>query len=132
MFADSKNPLAADLIKEFKAISKDKTIKPSQSPKPTITQKPLEASESTSTALLSRLRSTDNTKGKDEIWSTPDKPDIFKRYSVNMIDLSPGRANNNLAPLSMPTKSQVPNSLSHVFIEELLIIPLRCFPISDG
>jgi len=129
MFADSKNPLAADLIKEFKAISKDKTIKPSQSPKPAITQKPLEASESTSTVLLSRLRSKDNTKGKDETWSTSDKPDIFKRYSVNMIDLTPDRANNNLSPLSIPTKSKVPNQRASKKLDKILALKAKSKPV---
>ena len=126
MFADSKNPLAADLIKEFKAISKDKAVKQDHSIKPTLTQKPLETSEPTSTVLLSRLKSKDNTKSKDEIPSATDKPDIFKRYSVNMIDLSPGNANDNLLTSK---NSKVTNRRASKKLDQILALKAKSKPV---
>ena len=62
MFADSKNPLAADLIKEFKAISINKTSSQNHNPKIPKSPSTSESTESPSTVLLSRLRSKENKK----------------------------------------------------------------------
>ena len=87
MFANSKNPLAADLIKEFKLISKEKSIKTSGSPKPISESESLEAIESPSQVLLSRLRSKDNDKVNEATTSEFNIIDTSSSYDLHQQDL---------------------------------------------
>ena len=102
MFADSKNPLAADLVKELKAISIDKSSKRNHDPRAPISPKSSQSAESPSTILLSRLRSKENDKSNEKMPANLNKPDIFKRYSVDMIDLSLENENKSLTPSTIP------------------------------
>ena len=98
MFADSKNPLAADLIKEFKAISIDKSTRQNHGPAKKSISNVTQSIDSPSNILPSHLRTNESERSRDEIPTNSDKPDIFKRYSVNMIDLSPDSENKTFAP----------------------------------
>ena len=107
MFADNKNPLAADLIKEFKAISIDKSTRQNHSPAKQNISKVTQSIDSPNNILPSHLRTKENERSKDEIPTNSDKPDIFKRYSVNMIDLSPDSENKTLTPSTKAKHSKL-------------------------
>lgn len=129
MFADSKNPLAADLIKEFKAISINKTTSQNHNPKTPKSLSASESKESPSNVLLSRLRSKENDKIKEEISLASDKQDIFKRYSVDMIDLNPGTSHGTTTPLAKKKITKSSHQRVSKKLDQILALKAKSKPV---
>ena len=129
MFADSKNPLAADLIKEFKAISINKVTSQSHNPKIPKSSSTSESKESPSTVLLSRLRSKENDRSKEEISLISDKQDIFKRYSVDMIDLNPGTVHRTINPLAKQKQPKSSHQRVSKKLDQILALKAKSKPV---
>ena len=130
MFADSKNPLAADLIKEFKAISIDKSSRQNHGPAKQNISKVTQSIDSPSNILPSHLRTKENERSKDEIPTNSDKPDIFKRYSVNMIDLSPDGENKTLTPSTKAKHSKSSKPRVSKKLDKILALKAKSKPVS--
>ena len=129
MFADSKNPLAADLIKEFKAISINKNTSQNHNPNTPKSPSTSESKESPSTVLLSRLRSKENDKSREELSLSSNKQDIFNRYSVDMIDLSPGNLHHTITPLAKPKQIKSSHQRVSKRLDQILALKAKSKPV---
>ena len=129
MFADSKNPLAADLIKEFKLISKEKSKHSSPSPKPYNVSDSLETIESPSKVLLSRIRSKDSDKDTDERNSNVYIVDTSRSCDVSHQDLSRTTSSKSDTSSTLPRRGYIFKKQANKELDQILALRAKTKPV---